>query len=134
MEQQLVQPEQIKTGDVFQTSWGYDQTNYDYIIIVELSKTGKTAICQLARCDRVGYSSQCNIQKPVAKGYGYKFRMQIKPSYRGNFPCLVGSYPFCASEVECPRWEGQKPSLRLDRFSKVNEGEVFYETDSQFGH
>jgi len=32
-----------KIGDVFHSSWGYDQTNTEYYKIVEISKTGKTA-------------------------------------------------------------------------------------------
>ena len=32
-----------KVGDVFHSSWGYDQTNTEYYKIVEISKTGKTA-------------------------------------------------------------------------------------------
>ncbi len=32
-----------KVGDVFHSSWGYDQTNTEYYKIVEISKSGKTA-------------------------------------------------------------------------------------------
>lgn len=32
----------VKIGDVFHSSWGYDQTNTEYYKIVEISKTGKT--------------------------------------------------------------------------------------------
>lgn len=32
-----------KVGDVFHSSWGYDQTNTEYYKIVSISKTGKTA-------------------------------------------------------------------------------------------
>jgi len=31
-----------KVGDVFHSSWGYEQTNTEYYKIVEISKTGKT--------------------------------------------------------------------------------------------
>jgi len=31
-----------KVGDVFHSSWGYDQTNTEYYKIVSISKTGKT--------------------------------------------------------------------------------------------
>jgi hypothetical protein len=33
----------VKTGDVFVSSWGYDQTNVDFYEIVRVSATGKTA-------------------------------------------------------------------------------------------
>jgi hypothetical protein len=32
----------VKIGDIFHSSWGYDQTNTEYYKIVEISKTGKT--------------------------------------------------------------------------------------------
>lgn len=36
------QSDAAKIGDVFHSSWGYDQTNTEYYKIVEISKTGKT--------------------------------------------------------------------------------------------
>lgn len=33
----------VKVGDVFYSSWGYDQTNVNFFAVVALSKTGKTA-------------------------------------------------------------------------------------------
>lgn len=38
-------------GDVFHSSWGYDQTNTEYYKIVEISKTGKT--CKVVQVDSV---------------------------------------------------------------------------------
>lgn len=35
--------DKAKIGDVFHSSWGYDQTNTEYYKIVSISKTGKTA-------------------------------------------------------------------------------------------
>jgi len=32
----------VKVGDIFYTSWGYDQTNVDYYGVIEVSKSGKT--------------------------------------------------------------------------------------------
>lgn len=32
----------VKIGDVFHTSWGYDQTNVEFFQVKEISKTGKT--------------------------------------------------------------------------------------------
>ncbi len=41
--------DKAKIGDVFHSSWGYDQTNTEYYKIVEISKTGKTCkIVQVA--------------------------------------------------------------------------------------
>jgi len=116
--------EKIKPKDLFYTSWGYDQTNYDYIIVLELSPSGKTAICQRASCDVVGYSSQCNIQKPVAEGFGDKVRLKIVKQYDGSVR-LRGSYPFCHDGTG---------SKRLGGFSKHEKDDTYSETDPMFGH
>ena len=39
------QEDQLKIGDIFHTSWGYDQTNTEYFQVVKISPTGKT--CQV---------------------------------------------------------------------------------------
>lgn len=33
----------IEVGDIFEHSWGYDQTNVDFYKVIELTKTGKSA-------------------------------------------------------------------------------------------
>ncbi len=113
----------VSIGDLFYTSWGYDQTNYDYIIIVELSKTGKTAVCQCAKAEHVGYSHFCNEQKPIKKPYGDKFRMKVQQD--ANNITLRGSYPFC---------NGSRENMRRDWFYPTSEKQTFFETDPQFGH
>ncbi len=41
--------DRAKVGQVFHSSWGYDQTNTEYYKIVEISKTGKTCkVVQIA--------------------------------------------------------------------------------------
>ena len=116
---------EIKKGDVFYTSWGYDQTNYDYIVVEKVSPTGKTAVCRRAVYETVGYSSQCNIQEPKAKGYGKSFRMKVAEGYNGE-ASLRGSYIFCGGE--------DSESKRFDWFSKHTQGKTYSETDSMFGH
>lgn len=116
----ITEPLDIKRGDIFKTSWGYDQTNYDYIAVIEVSATGKTAICQRTDFVHMGQSCQTNEQMPVFSPFGEKFTMQVRPGFR-----LVGSYPYCHTG------EG---SRRHDTFSKVSKFETFHETDSRFGH
>ena len=118
----------IKAGDIFYTSWGYDQTNYEFIIVKEISKTGKTAICQRCTHQDMGSTGQCNIQKPISDTFGDCFRMQIQQrSYNGGQIVLRGSYPFCG--------DGKTSTgTRLDTFWKWDGKRTFYETDSQFGH
>ena len=123
-----VESDAVKAGDLYYTSWGYDQTNYDYIAVVEVSKTGKTAKCKRAHSQHMGSSGQSNIQKPVLDLFGDVFTMQIKlgnPMYTSGGWYLRGSYPFCCSGTG---------SKRLDTFSRVKEDQVFHETDAMFGH
>jgi hypothetical protein len=120
---------EIKKGDLFYTSWGYDQTNYDYIIVLEVSKTGKTAICQRARHNHLGNDGHgSDLQKPIPIGFGEKFKMQVKYStWRGDTDekYLRGSYPFLHTG------EG---SRRLDSFFKTKPEAIYRETDAYHGH
>jgi hypothetical protein len=110
----------IKRGDLFYTSWGYDQTNYDYIAVLSVSHTGKTAKCQCTEYFNEGTRLQEDIQTPLFCPYGDIFTMQIR---EGN--TLVGSYPFC---------NGSMNNSRLGRFSRVAPNARFYETNHMFGH
>lgn len=119
---------EIKVGDVFYTSWGYDQTNYDYIVVLSISTTGRTATCQRIGCSDVP-EGQCHRQKPDATHkFGDAFRMQIKNGgYYADKIVLRGSYPFC--------YDGKLTrGTRLDTFLLWDGQKEFYETDSQFGH
>jgi len=118
-------------GKRFYTSWGYDQTNYDYIIVKSVSPSGKSAICQRVSHDDMGYSGQSYIQRPNDDTFGDEFRMKIEPRYDESLGItkytLRGSYPFC-HDGEMDRGK------RLDTFWIAGEKQTFYETDSQFGH
>lgn len=139
METQTIQTQEVKektlisVGDVFETSWGYDQTNYDFIIVVSISPTRKTAMCKLARVSTIRQETQHNVQKPVKEGFGFEFRMKIQKDNNGNELTLRGSYPYCSSEVYRGKPK-EECGYRLDSFSKVNEDQEFWETDSRFGH
>jgi hypothetical protein len=115
----------LKKGDIFYTSWGYDQTNYDYIVVLEVSKTGKTVKCQRTSALHMGESCQSNVQEPVFCPFGDIFTMQVRTGYKGDI-CLKGSYPFCH--------DGSMKNKRLDSFSRHIEGKQYHETMSQFGH
>ena len=114
----------LKRGDIFVTSWGYDQTNYDYIVILEVSPSRKTAKCQ--RTSSIHWESHrtTNEQEPIFSPYGDIFTMRIKED--GKY--LVGSYPFCHNG----KFEGG--GGRLGHFSRHIEGNTYHETDSMYGH
>jgi len=120
MEQILI--EKVKAGDVFVTSWGYDQTNYDFIMVESISPSGKTAICKRAETEYLGAEGQNDKVRPKYKGYGKSFRMKV--DYSSEY-CLRGSYIYCGDE--------ESESKRLDSFSKA-ENKEYYPTNGMFGH
>jgi hypothetical protein len=118
--------ETLKRGDLFKTSWGYDQTNYDFIIVEKVSPSGKTAICRRAKRTIVGNETQHLALKPITEGYGKSFRMKVYLGSINGEVRLKGSYYYGHSESFNDK--------RFGYFSKVKEGEEYWETKSEFGH
>jgi len=114
----------VKIGDVFYTSWGYDQTNYNFIVIVDLSKTGKTAICRMSEAPIVDNSRTIDNLKPNGKPYGDKFRMKVC-EYNGK-PELRGSYPYIRGDISIAK--------RFDSFWIVDNNRTYGQTNPMFGH
>lgn len=105
----------IRKGNYFYTSWGYDQTNIDYLVVIGVSSSGKTATCKMVSPIRVGSQGVEDILMPGTP-YGEPFRMVFR---NGR---LRGSYPYCQGNT------------RLDSFYPTNLGETKGQTMSQFGH
>ena len=114
-------------GQTLETSWGYDQTNYDFIIVLGFTKSNKSAICQrcYTKVNEEKSSMVYSALEPQKVGFGDKFNMKIQEGYKGEV-CLRGSYPYCN--------DGKMSSKRLDTFYPIKEGSVYMETNSQFGH
>lgn len=115
----------VKSGDYFYCSWGYDQTNIEYLVVVEVSPTGKTAICQMSSAINVGSEGTEDLLTP-GTAYGPTFRMKVKPPLgpQGDW-CLCGSYPYIS---------GRPEERRFDYFFPTKLGEVRGQTMPQFGH
>lgn len=104
----------IKAGDYFVTSWGYDQTNYDYLIVVR--RTAKTAECRMVTPIYLRESGQSDAIMPGTAN-GELFRMKISGK-----DTLNGHYPYCEN------------SYRMGYFSRTTLGTVHYQTNPIFGH
>ena len=115
----------LKHGDLFETSWGYDQTNYDFLMVLSVSKTGKTAKCQMVCPKQIGVSGQEDLLKPTYEAYGDVFNMRIQTGWKGQLQ-LRGSYPFCN--------HGLIKDSRLDTFSRVEPDRSYRQTNPMFGH
>jgi hypothetical protein len=87
----------VKIGDIFYESWGYDQTNIDFLKVVGFTKSGKTAICRMMSetiHSTEGLSPMAEMVIPD-KEYGEQFKLRIRTGTNASEPCLIGSYPFC---------------------------------------
>jgi len=100
--------------DYFYTSWGYDQTNIDFITIVKVNPSGKTVTCRMCHKIKVGETLSTNAIIPGIS-YGEIFAMRVQGQN------LRGFYPFCNSDK------------RLDTFYPAGHG-VEFETKFGFGH
>ncbi len=110
-------------GTVFYSIWGYDQTNYDFYVVVSVSPSGKTCLVQRAKCKNFGSNGFHVAQKPTNEGYGKAFRVKVESE--GGKPRLRGSVPF----------SDRDEYTRLATLWFVeDEDRVFYETDGYVGH
>lgn len=116
----------LHVGQIFYASWGYDQTNIDFVQVVSVSKTGKTVICRRLGSKRIDASHVIPTEP-----YGKPFRLKvkkgkeisaIKESVASTFQAiwLRGSYPFAGD------------SMRMDSFSVYHR--PVYETPIGLGH
>lgn len=111
----------IRVGDYFYTSWGYDQTNIDYLIVVGISPSGKTARCRMVSPIHVGSQGTDDILMPGTPT-GPEFQMKVRAI--GDRLSLRGSYPYIHSLPN---------ERRLDSFLPT-QWETHRQTQSQFGH
>lgn len=107
-----------KIGNYYYTSWGYDQTNIDYIVVVGVSDSGETAKCQRASHINIGSQGTDDLLMPgTAEGPTFTMRIQGER--------LRGSYPYIWN-----LWEAR----RLDSFLPIRLGDIKAQTMAQFGH
>ncbi len=90
----------MKPGDIFYASWGYDQTNINFVKVVEVSSTGKTALCTMIGKKQVEPHKVHTEKKPDPDNeYGKVFRLQTREQSNGEV-YLRGSYPYIDGEME----------------------------------
>lgn len=83
----------LEKGDIFYTSWGYDQTQNDFIEVLEVSLTGKTCKCRMVGKEDAGEQTV----RPSSWRGDKVFRMKVDP-YQGELH-LRGTYPFCDGDT-----------------------------------
>jgi hypothetical protein len=116
-------------GQTFYTSWGYDQTNYDFIVVKSVSPTGKTVVAQRAKLasNKISESGQYWNQIPSSEGFGDEFRLKVDFDGNGEIT-LRGSYPYASDGRK------ERSGTRFGYFRPTEPGTSYAETDIQFGH
>jgi len=128
IEKALVQALDVRVGVIFYDSWGYDQTQNDFLQVIEVSPTKKTVTCQM-----IG-SKQSDTHSVVADPefkYGPLFRLHVK--YFSHKPLLKGTYPFCSNHDYARDPVGYKGAWREGSFWPY-ENKPVYETPPNEGH
>lgn len=85
----------LEVGQFFYESWGYDQTNIDFLEVMEISPTRKTVLCRMVGKFRDSTEQQTTSDK-VTPDNSYRgptlFRMKVS-AFRDGIT-LRGEYPF----------------------------------------
>lgn len=103
---------EIKVGQIFYESWGYEQTNIDFVKVVGFTKSGKSAICRMMSetiTSTEGLSSMAEYVVPDQE-YGESFKLRVRKSACNDNPLLVGSYPYSEGDRKLGYfypWEGR---------------------------
>lgn len=104
----------LLVGKIFETTWGYDQTNVNFVKVLSVSASGKTA-----RCMMMSHKEVEDDRFIPDREWGEPFKMLVKV-YNGSFS-LRGSYPYCDGDT------------RLSSFS-LWSGKPIYKTPWNMGH
>jgi hypothetical protein len=94
LEQALAQYADIKPGMFFYESWGYDQTNIDFLEVMEVSPTKKTVLCRMVGKNRVSSGLTSDNVSPD-NSYRGPTLFRLRVGFYSDGVTLRGSYPFC---------------------------------------
>jgi len=111
----------IEPGSHLYTTWGYDQTNVDFVKVIDISKTGKTLKCKMASRKYLEVEDAAPHEVVVpGEAYGETFSLRVRESKDGKLT-IVGSYPFA------------RGAKRRGYFSKWDR-KYALQTMKEFGH
>ena len=81
---ELAKPHDVKVGDIFRCSWGYDQTNIDYYQVVELKGKRGVMIREIcAMSETIGFAQGvCVPEKNTFKGEAMLKKINERGSIR----------------------------------------------------
>ena len=89
-------------GDIFESSWGYDQTNIDYYLVVGLTSSGKSVrVVKIGETVQHGGSGCDRVIPDPERVLGPPKLHRLQTDWRGQPSIKVRSWGVWAS-----RWEG----------------------------
>jgi len=107
-----METQQVKKGDIFYASWGWEQTNIDFCIIEEVSRTGKTVKCKMmSEKDHYvegNHPMSENVTPDKPDPNGETFRLHVRKRSTSE-PYLVGQYPYTQGDKRFGhfwKWDG----------------------------
>ena len=125
----------LEVGMFFYESWGYDQTNIDYLEVMEISPTRKTVLCRMVGKKTTESHAQGD---SVAPDNSYRgptlFRMKVS-AFRDSIT-LRGEYPFCEhyflackladqhkqeDRFKCPKYDNPRNDYELGNYFIWNQ-------------
>lgn len=108
----------VKVGDVFYSSWGYDQTNVDFYKVVAKTKA-RIKVVAIGKIRDEGESG-CDHVRPnkTVEGSEVMTKTVRAASWRSDFDPEVDSFFTVSSYASASRWSGS----------------LVYETASGWGH
>ncbi len=98
----------VKIGDIFSSSWGYDQTNVDYYQVVGFAGKTMVALREIAgRTTETGF--MCGQKVPTPGAFkGGAIRKKLKLGYNGNPSVRLNS--FSSASKMTPKADGSYES------------------------
>lgn len=82
-------------GEIFYASWGYDQTNIDFLQVMRLTKSGKSAYCKMMKQKVLRHTSFLSEEIVPDEAHGPEFRMKV--DWWRDEPLLIGTYPLVSN-------------------------------------
>jgi hypothetical protein len=108
MEERKMEVKKIEAGTILESSWGYDQTNVDFYVVVKGGQVGqmvqlkKIQKSYKATGDMTGTSVPYVVEGLPQSDAGSKvFTKKLKLGYQGDFMVKIESYAFATV------WDGK---------------------------
>ena len=126
-------PVEVKVGDFFVCSWGYDQTNVDFYKVVGLTKSGKSVRVQKWSQAHSGQETHFTSESVVAGGSPAMGAWVRTPEGYSQWDSSVEA-PVMTKRLRLGGYKGASFSVNDYSSAYLWDGQAEYQTASGFGH